>query len=230
MSKRVKRQNRRTGRYRVSQSQKAIVITVMALMVAVAIFVIVSNSGSTSAVSNPSLNRLELDPIKGNPEAPVTIIEYGAYACPACRTWHQAGIIEQILATYPDQVRFIFRDYPVISPAYDRMAAEMAQCALDQSQEKFWAFHDVLYTLATPSNSQDDILRLGANVGLDATALRTCAESGIHRATVQYDEDRARNLGLPGTPSFLVNDIRIFNATPDVLQAAIEQALREHTG
>jgi len=58
----------------VSQPQKAIAITVIALMVAVVIFIIASNSGSTTAVSNPSINRLELDPIKGNPDAPVTII------------------------------------------------------------------------------------------------------------------------------------------------------------
>jgi protein-disulfide isomerase len=139
--------------------------------------------------------------------------------------WHQARIVEQILAAYPDEVRFVFRDFPVINPPYDRMAAAMAQCALDQSQEGFWAFHDALYTIATPGSAQDDLIRLGEQVGLNGETLRACAEANTHHATVQYDEARARRLGLPGTPSFLVNDIRLFNATPDTLRAAVEQAL-----
>ncbi len=192
------------------------------IIVAVLVLIL-SNTGSASpAVAQ---DRLDLDPMMGNPDAPVTIIEYGAYACPACRMWHQARIVEQILAAYPNTVRFVFRDFPVINPPYDRMAAAVAQCALDQSQEGFWAFHDALYTIATPGSAQDDLIRLGEQVGLNGEALRACAEANTHYATVQYDEARARNLGLPGTPSFLVNDIRLFNATPDTLQAAVVQAL-----
>lgn len=170
-------------------------------------------------------DRLELDPILGNPDAAITIVEYGAYACSACRAWHQAGIIDQILEAYPGQVRFIFRDFPVISPAYDQMAAQIAQCALDQSQTTFWGFHDALYTRADFTSSRDDLFTLGVDVGLDREALRSCYEAGTHRQTVQYDEQRARSLGLPGTPSFLVNGARIFNATPSVLQAEIEKLL-----
>lgn len=189
------------------------------------IFLMVTGTNTHGGTTTHDSTRLELDPVLGNPDAPVTIIEYGAYACTACRAWHQAGIVEQILAAYPDQVRFVFRDFPVIFPAYDRMAAEVAQCALDQSQEGFWALHNALYTTIRIGSSQEEILKTGEQLGLDDSALRACAESGTHQATVQYDEDRARRLALPGTPSFLVNDTRIFNATPDVLAAAVEQAL-----
>lgn len=192
------------------------------------IFLMFTATNSESDSPAVAQNRLELDPIKGNPDAPVTIIEYGAYGCSACRAWHQAGIIDQILAEYPDQVRFIFRDFPVIYPTYDRMAAEVAHCALDQSQEGFWRLHDALYTSLSPGNSQEDILRTGEQVGLDANALQTCVDQNTHRSTVQYQEDRALSLGLPGTPSFLVNDVRIFNATPQVLLAEIEKALQDN--
>ncbi len=106
------------------------------------------------------------------------------------------------------------------------MAAAVAQCALDQSQDGFWAFHDALYTTAIPGSSQEDLIGLGEHVGLNGDTLRACADANTHYATVQYDETRARNLGLPGTPSFLVNDIRLFSATPDTLRAAVEQALQ----
>jgi protein-disulfide isomerase len=226
MSVKNKSQSRRTKTRRRAARNRTLLTAVVGLIIAGTLFLMlagtITNTSSTSPINQ---SRLELDPVLGNPDAPVTIIEYGAYACTACRAWHQAGIIEQILAAYPDQVRFVFRDFPVIFPAYDRMAAEVAQCALDQSQDGFWALHDALYTSVRIGSSQEEILRTAEQLGLDGAALRACVESNTHRATVQYDEDRARRLALPGTPSFLVNDTRIFNATPEVLVAAVEQAL-----
>ncbi|MDL1885506.1 DsbA family protein [Anaerolineae bacterium CFX8] len=212
--------------YRAHQQSRRISLVFVVAFVLVGVLLLVVFSNRSANVAPPvANNRLEYDPVLGNPDAPVTIIEYGAYACSACRAWHQAGIIEQILAEFPDQVRFVFRDFPVIVPAYDRMAAEIAQCALDQSQAGFWEFHDLLYTEAVPGMSQDELIVLGGRAGLDQEALRTCVASGTHRETVQYDLNRAMNLGLPGTPSFLVNGARIFNATPDVLRSAIINAL-----
>jgi protein-disulfide isomerase len=170
-------------------------------------------------------SRAEHDPILGNPDAPVTIIEYGAYACPSCKAWHEAEIIEQILEEYPDQVKFIFRDFPVISPNYDRMAAELAQCVLDQSQDQFWAFHDALYTIARPTSSEADLIEIARMVGVDTAALQSCADSDIHVATVEYDFQRGIQMGLPGTPSFLVNGQSIFNASPQMLRSIIESEL-----
>ena len=225
MSDKSKTQRRRTEARRRTGKNQIILAAVAGLIIAGTMFLMITGTNPGDSAPAANQGRLELDPVLGNPEAPVTIIEYGAYACTSCRAWHQAGIIEQILAVYPDQVRFVFRDFPVIIPAYDHMAAEVAQCALDQSQDGFWALHDALYTTVRIGSSQEEILRTGEKLGLDGAALRACVESNIHRATVQYDEDRARRLALPGTPSFLVNDIRIFNATPDVLAAAVEQAL-----
>jgi protein-disulfide isomerase len=217
----AKRNNRRN---RQSAPNRAILMVIIALIAGGTIFLMLSASDTGSAPPVVE-SRLELDPVLGSPEAPVTIIEYGSYGCSACRAWHQAGIIDQILAAYPDQVRFVFRDFPVIYPAYDRMAAEVAHCALDQGQDSFWQLHDALYSTIQPRSSQDDILRTGEQLGLNGDALRECVDQNTHRGTVQYHEDRARSLGLPGTPSFLVNDARLFNATPDALLAAVEQAL-----
>jgi protein-disulfide isomerase len=217
--------SRRTEARRRASRNRNILTAVAGLVVVGTVLLMLGGTNPGDSAPAANQGRLDLDPVLGNPDAPVTIIEYGAYACTACRAWHQAGIIEQILAAYPDQVRFIFRDFPVIFPAYDHMAAEVAQCALDQSQAGFWALHDALYTTVRIGSSQEDILRTGEQLGLDGSALRACVESNIHRETVQYDEDRARRLALPGTPSFLVNNTRIFNATPDVLAAAVEQAL-----
>ncbi|MBZ0277749.1 MAG: DsbA family protein [Anaerolineae bacterium] len=219
------RRNKRRQK-QTSQKKRPIGLAVIVLgVVGVVIFGIIASRGANAA---PALDqsRLDYDPVLGNVDAPVTIIEYGAYGCTSCRAWHQAGIIDQILAEFPGQVRFVFRDFPVIVPAYDRMAAATAQCALDQSVDGFWQYHNLLYTASSPGNSQDQLLALGAQAGLDQQALRECVAAGTHRQTVEYDLARATALALPGTPSFLVNDERIFNATPDVLRAAVARALQ----
>lgn len=219
---------RRTQRQQTGRTNLVLAAIVIVLLIGAGIVMMFSTRSADVAapVVSAVSDRLEYDPVLGSPNASVTIIEYGAYGCSACRAWHQAGIIEQILVEFPDQVRFVFRDFPVIVPTYDRMAAEIAQCALDQSQAGFWSYHDLLYTVATPGMSRDELIALGGQVGLDQELLQTCASSGGHRQTVEYDLNRAMNLGLPGTPAFLVNDARIFNATPDVLRTAIISALQ----
>jgi hypothetical protein len=122
----------RMARRESARRQKIFLTGGLVTVIVGVLVLILSNTGSaTPAIAQ---ERFDLDPILGNPDAPVTIIEYGAYACLACRSWHQARIVEQMLAEYPDQVRFIL-GFP--DPPYDRMAAAVAQCALDQSQEGF---------------------------------------------------------------------------------------------
>lgn len=221
MSKRSQTRERVASR-RKQERQRLVVSGVIAALFVGVVIVIMASSNAAPAVST---ERLNLDAVQGSPNAKVTLTEYGAYACPACRQWHQAGVVEQILAQYPEQVRFVFRDYPVISPAYDQMAAEIAQCALDQGQDQFWMLHNALYTTITAGSSAETILSTAGQLGLNESALRACSDAHTHRLTVQFDLGRGRDLGLPGTPSFLVNEQRVFDLSPDTLNAAIQQAL-----
>lgn len=193
------------------------------LVAAAALFAILSSAGK--AASAPVAERLTLNPVLGDPNAPVTIVGYGAYGCSACQAWHRSGTLEQILAEYPGQVKFVYRDFPVVAPSYSRMAARTAQCALDQGNEAFWAYHDALFTLADARSSQADLIRLGEQVGLDVSALQACVDANTHAATVQYDEDQGHKLGLQGTPAFFVNGQLLYFASPSGLREAIEQAL-----
>lgn len=212
------------SRHTSSQSQtRWIVGGLVILVAAAALFAILSSAGE--AAPAVVAKRLTLDPVLGDPNAPVTIVEYGAYGCSACRAWHRSGIIAQILAEYPGKVKFVYRDFPVISPSYSRMAARTAQCALDQGNDAFWAYHDALFTLADARSSQADLIRLGEQVGLDKAALQACVDANTHVATVQYDEDWANKLGLPGTPAFLVNDQVLYSPSLSALREAIERAL-----
>lgn len=178
------------------------------------------------AASTNSLERFELDPVYGNPDAPVTLIEYGSYACSACRFWHEEGFIEDIIEEFDGQVNLIFRDMPVVSPQYDQMAAEVAQCAFDQGNDLYWLFHDAMYTIARPGASTvTDMIEIGRQVGLDADALRACYDAGTHTQTVLFDFSRGTDLGVRGTPTFFVGGQPIFNANPDILRDLLQAEL-----
>ncbi len=222
MSKQSRQQ--RTERKKTKR-QQTILLSVGAVALIGFILLILTSHAAPSA-SSVSQARLDLDPVLGDPAAPVTLIEYGAYSCPGCRSWHQAGIVSQILADYPGQVRFIFRDFPVINPTYDTLAAPAAQCALDQEETLFWDLHNTLYSTEYRTRTTiDDFVALGESIGLEKDSYAACLQSRADLPVVEYDRNRATRLGLRGTPSFLVNDQIIYNASPEALRAAIDQAL-----
>ena len=170
--------------------------------------------------------RKHLDPIMGNPEAPVTLIEYGAYGCSACKFWHEQGIIEDILDEFAGKVNFVYRDMPIILPQYSQTAAEIAQCALDQGNDQFWTLHDALFTQARQGQSSaEDMIQIAADLSLDEDALRDCFLSGTHVETVQFDHERGAALGIRGTPTFLIGDQPVFNGDPDTLRQLLQAEL-----
>lgn len=228
MAKRSSRRSKAKSRRNKNKQGQGIsvsrmnVIAVVVLIAFGAGLVLATTSGSAPPVAD---ERLELDPMLGDAAAPVTIVEYGAYGCTACRAFHQSGAVERLLNAYPGQVNFVFRDFPVIVPEYDRRAAQIAQCALDQSEDGFWELHDAFYSYARIGDSAEELIDWGDAVGLDSAELNACYEAGTHRRTVSYDLDRGRDLGLPSTPAFLVNGQRVFSPTEQALRAAIEAAL-----
>ncbi|MEQ8671959.1 MAG: thioredoxin domain-containing protein [Aggregatilineales bacterium] len=223
--------SKRRGRSSKRRSQKKqnswIIYAVVIAIVGMVFVLIASNGGVPGSAPSVAQDRLDLDPILGEPDAPVTVIEYGAYACEACQAFHRSGAIEQILAEYGGQVNFSFRDFPVISPAYDRMAANVAQCVLDQGQNQFWAFHNALFTAVNaPRTSENELISLAGGIdGVDQNTLDECASNDTHLRTVVYDQNRAQDLGLRSTPSFVVNGQVIIGGNPTALRQAINAAL-----
>lgn len=224
-SKRI--ESRRARRER--NLNRLLVGSTIAAGLIIAIFLIVESNTRNAApapVEAPAVTqeRLDLDPIQGNSAAPVTIVGYGGYACEGCRSWFAGGFINQIINEFPGQVRFVYRDLPTTE--FERMAASVAQCALDQSQDLFWAFHTtILEDSSTSSYSRDQLIELGGQVGLDVALLRACAEANTHLNTVEYDVQRAQADGFTVGPEFTVNDARVFRPSPQTLRAAVTQAL-----
>jgi len=145
--------------------------------------------------------RLESDPALGPEDALVTIIEYGDFGCSSCKIWHQAGVRDQVEAEYGDQVRFVWRDFPVITIKSPK-AAEAGQCAFDQGM--FWEFHDYVYEQGN-SLGVTSLKEYAKQVGMDTKKFNNCLDSGQNEAKVDHDLNLAYRLGFPGTPGFVVN-------------------------
>lgn len=141
------------------------------------------------------------DPALGRETAVVEIVEYGDFGCPACQAWHDTGIRDQVLRVYGDSARFVWRDFPVITPD-SPAAAEAAQCA--GAQDQFWAYHDYVYE-AGGSLNNSSLKGYAEEIGLDMDAFNACLDGGQMTAKVRDNEQKARSLGLRGTPSFTVN-------------------------
>ena len=141
------------------------------------------------------------DPSLGSPGAAVEIVEYADFGCPACQAWHRSGVREQILADYGDRVRFVWRDFPVIT-AQSPKAAEAGHCAAQQ--DGFWEFHDYLYEQGAGLSIAALQSYAGA-VGLDQQRFDACLSEGVMARKVESNLQEARRLGLRGTPGFTLN-------------------------
>lgn len=171
-----------------------------------------------------SEERLALDPFLGAENAPITIIEYGDYACSGCKLWHNAGVLDEILALYEGKVKFVWRDNAHISSA-SRAAANAAQCAFDQ--DKFWEYHDLLYE--NPIGfSEEGLKSYALMLDLDAEKFNTCVDQGYYMNKVVHSMNLAGEYGLSVTPAFLVNGEVIIGPPPtSYLSEMIERLLVE---
>jgi protein-disulfide isomerase len=136
-----------------------------------------------------------------NPEASIVITEFGDFGCHGCQAWHEAGIRDNILRFYGDDVAFVWRDFPVITSRSPK-AAQAGQCAHDQGQ--FWAYHDHVYEHGQRL-SETSLKAYASDIGLDMATFSQCLDSNKYQRIAEKGTEDARQLRLRGTPSFLIN-------------------------
>lgn len=140
------------------------------------------------------------DHIRGNPDAPITIIEFADYQCPYCR--RSQPILERIVQEYPETVRFVFRDFPVNEDAISTKAALAAECAADQG--KFWEYHNLLFSSAAKLD-EGTFIQLAREVEIDEPRFADCLSRETYKIEVQKDKLDGLAAGVRGTPTFFVN-------------------------
>jgi protein-disulfide isomerase len=148
-------------------------------------------------------------PMRGNPKAPVTIVEFSDFQCPYCV--RSRPTVKRVREAYGDQLRWVFRHYPLDFHPLAEKAGEAAACAGEQG--KFWEMHDRLWE----NNDKLQVPDLKAHaqaLGLDSTRFASCLDSGRHQGLVESDLEAGQGYGVSGTPAFFVNGRPLVGAQP----------------
>ncbi len=173
----------------------------------------------------------------GNPSAPIQVVEFSDFECPACRNAH--GWLSPLLKEYKDKVFFVFRNFPLGKACNSMMphdmhpsacfAAEFARCAGEQG--KFFAVADFFadFTLFDeenqPSKVEEAILKSSNILGLDDQAIDGCLKSGRQRARIAQDVKDGQRLQIQGTPSVWINGRALQPVNRDAMKAVFDEIL-----
>lgn len=150
------------------------------------------------------------DPVLGDPNAPVTIVEFSDYECPFCKR-HFDQTYPQLKTDYIEtgKVKLVFRDLPL--SFHDPLATKeaiAANCAREQgNDETYFKMHNALFSTTTSNGSgmtMDQLYGLAGKVGIDQTAFKTCIDADKYKDEVQKDISDAGKAGASGTPSFVI--------------------------
>ncbi|PIW32855.1 MAG: protein-disulfide isomerase [Nitrosopumilales archaeon CG15_BIG_FIL_POST_REV_8_21_14_020_37_12] len=160
-------------------------------------------------------------PTLGNPNAPITLVEFGDYQCHYCNVFFH-NTEEHILKNYVEtgKVKMIFKDYNIIGPD-SVTASHGAHCANDQGL--FWEYHDKLYSNWSGENngwaSSENLFKFAQEIGLNMDQWSECMINSKHSEVILASNQDAKMLELTGTPSFFVIDpnnkvTKLFGAQP----------------
>ncbi|MBU0613514.1 DsbA family protein [Patescibacteria group bacterium] len=198
-----------------------------------------TNANTNSAVAKPtqpsdtaptagtivSIPIDDSDHIRGNVNALVTIVEYSDFECPYCNRFHPT--MQQALAEYGDNVRWVYKHFPLDSiHSNARPAAIASECAASLGgNDVFWSFADGLFE--NQSGLGDDLYKeIAADLGLDATKFEECYSSKATADKVQEDYTEGQQLGVNGTPGNFVNGLSVPGAVPfESLKQVIDSQL-----
>ena len=163
-----------------------------------------------------------VSPAKGANKAIVAIVEFSDFECPYCKAVQHT--LKQVLESYGDQVRLVFKHLPLEGHRNSLPAARAAYCAAEQ--DRFWQFHDALF--AAPELSPAVFTQIAGELGLGLPKFQACVTSEQSRAGVVKDIETARLFGVESTPSFIVNGKLIRGALSFAdFQKLIEQEIKQ---
>ncbi len=171
------------------------------------------------------------NPILGDLNAPVTLVEFTDYQCPFCRRWYN-NTFKKLKKEYIDtgKVRFVLRDLPLGFHADAKPAARAAHCAGEQN--KFWEMHDALFE--GKGLKQDNFISYAGDIGLSMEPFKACLDSDRYNQDIEKDVADAGKTSITGTPGFVVGKTTgnliqgplIVGAQPyDSFKAKIDQLL-----
>jgi protein-disulfide isomerase len=146
----------------------------------------------------------ERDHVRGSPDAPVVLVEYGDYECPSCARAY--WVIKELLEQLGDQISFVFRNFP-ISETHPRAEAVAEALEAAGGQGRFWEMHDWFYEHQHQLEGLD-LEHHAEDIGLDVELWRKELRERAHLDRVHEDLETGRHSGVTGTPTLFINGVR----------------------
>jgi protein-disulfide isomerase len=173
------------------------------------------------------------DHIRGNKNAKVTLLEYSDFECPFCKSFDTT--INDLLRSYGDKIRLVYRHYPLPFHANAQKEAEASECVADLGgNDAFWKYADAIYTRTTSTGTSIALDQLGpmaAEFGVNQEKFQACLDSGKYEKLVKDSIAEGSAAGVQGTPSTFIIDSKgnselMVGAQPiDSFKTAIDKAL-----
>lgn len=155
----------------------------------------------------------EYNPVLGQSDAPITFAVFGDYQCGYTKQFFEE-VFPQLKESYIDtgKVKLVYKHFPVREES--KIEAEASLCAHDQG--KFWPFVSLLFEKREEWSQEDNITfdKYVNELGLDENTFSNCLDQHSHRAHVEEDYDEGSELGIPGTPTFFINGMKVEGFLP----------------
>ena len=202
---------------------------IIGIVIGIGLTLNLESTPNDSSILNKE-NLMQGSTILGNPDAKITIVEFGDYQCTFCYKFHDETM-KKIDQAYikAENVNFVYRDFPLNGPQ-SILASEASYCA--QKQNKFWEYHNALYDNWGGENTgwitKNVLIGFANDIKLDLDSFSQCLENSEFKQKVLDNEQFAREIGIDATPSFLIfNDSELYRIIGAQPFEKFEQALQE---
>ena len=202
---------------------------IIGIVIGIGLTLNLESTPNDSSILNKK-NLMQGSTILGDPDAKITIVEFGDYQCTFCYKFHDETM-KKIDQAYikAENVNFVYRDFPLNGPQ-SILASEASYCA--QKQNKFWEYHNTLYDNWGGENTgwitKNVLIGFANDIKLDLDSFSQCLENSEFKQKVLDNEQFAREIGIDATPSFLIfNDSELYRIIGAQPFEKFEQALQE---
>lgn len=231
---------------RAGQANKATIWFIVIFIVVVTAGVIIAgayssgtaaNNASSTFVSTTAPAITPVDWTEGNPNAKISLIEYGDFECPACGEYYP--VVQQLIQNYSSTVLFVFRNFPLYTIHPDAgISSQAAEAAgLEGGASKYWAMNNILYSKQTEWSTTDPTQVVSKyfdgyaqSIGLDVNQFNIDINASSVMEKIQNDVAGGNSAALDHTPTFFINQKQIPNpGSAADFQAALSGALASST-
>lgn len=176
---------------------------------------------------------IEMEPykIKGANNATTFIVVFSDFECPYCNKIRP--VLDDVLKTFPNDLKLVFKHFPLSIHPSAEPAAEASECAADQG--KFWEYNDYLFDHVGDWYKAKDLTQkftgYAGKLGLEMITFRSCLESGVKKAIVEKNKTEGRHVFVQGTPTCLLNGRKVLTShKPEDIKALVRRELEKGKG